>query len=74
MMETIKDILSEILEVADAENGILAIHAPTLADRIEQAVKALEADRDNWRKQALDEDARAIYAEKSERKSERKSQ
>lgn len=30
-----------------------------LADRIEAAAKALEADRDNWRRQALDEDARA---------------
>ena len=30
-----------------------------LADRIEAAVKVLEADRDNWRRQALDEDARA---------------
>jgi hypothetical protein len=31
----------------------------TFADRIEAAVKALEADCDNWRRQALDEDARA---------------
>lgn len=31
----------------------------SLADRFEAAAKALEADRDNWRRQALDEDARA---------------
>ena len=30
-----------------------------IADEIEAAVKVLEADRDNWRRQALDEDARA---------------
>lgn len=28
------------------------------ANRFENAVKLIEADRDNWRKQALDEDAR----------------
>lgn len=32
------------------------------ADRIEKASKALDADRDNWRRQALDEDARANAA------------
>lgn len=32
------------------------------ADRIEAAVKSIEADRDNWRRQALDEDARANAA------------
>ena len=32
------------------------------ADRIEAAAKSIEADRDNWRRQALDEDARANAA------------
>jgi hypothetical protein len=30
-----------------------------IADEIEEGAIALKADRDNWRKQALDEDARA---------------
>lgn len=34
----------------------------SLADRFEAAAKALEADRDNWRRQALDEDARKARA------------
>lgn len=48
-METIDKILEELRS---------GEYAP-LANRIEEAVKSLIADRDNWRKQALAEDARA---------------
>ena len=59
-METIENIVREMRdwwmrsdnEEADAE-------LKSFANRIEAAVKVLEADRDNWRRQALDEDARA---------------
>jgi hypothetical protein len=51
-METIDKILEEL------RSGEFA----RLADRIEAATKALIADRDNWRKQALAEDARANAA------------
>jgi hypothetical protein len=41
----------------------IALMLTRYADTIEAAVKALEADRDNWRKQALVEDARANEAQ-----------
>lgn len=67
-METIEDIVREMrkqgkhnkenvdLDWLAEEVGDLQLR---IADRIEAAVKALEADRDNWRRLALDEDARA---------------
>ena len=60
-METINDIVCEmrkdIPRVVDAK-----VILRNYADRLEAAVKALVADRDNWRCQALDEDARANAA------------
>lgn len=69
-MKTVDEILSEMRKpksncpkderyevaysVADLESVL-----KNFADRIEAAAKALKADRDNWRRQALDEDARA---------------
>jgi hypothetical protein len=61
-METIEDI------VAEMRCGMIPKHRHdrelllNFSNRIEAAVKALEADRDNWRRQALDEDARANAA------------
>jgi hypothetical protein len=69
-METINDIVREIRSrnegcvPLDGESSHpLAEDMLKLADRIEAAVKALEAARDNWRRQALDEDARANEAQ-----------
>lgn len=62
-METINDIVREM------RCGMIPKHRHdrelllNFSDRIEAAVKALEADRDNWRRQALDEDARANVAQ-----------
>lgn len=57
-MEIINAILREmrkdIPRVVDAK-----VILRNYADRIEAEVKAIIADRDNWRRQALDEDARA---------------
>lgn len=66
-MKTVDEILRVMREFADGQekNGYYDLRALSTdsfrayADRIEAAVKALEADRDNWRRQALDEDARA---------------
>lgn len=66
-METIEDILSEMINLAkidkDSDDKIPRKHMASAlseyAHRIEAEVKVLEADRDNWRRQALDEDARA---------------
>ena len=61
-METIDDIAVEM------RRGMIPKHRHdrelllNYADRIEAAAKALEADRNNWRRQALDEDARANAA------------
>ena len=58
-MKTVDEILR------DMRCGIIPKHRHdrellmNFADRFEAAAKALEADRDNWRRQALDEDARA---------------
>lgn len=65
-MEAIEDIIAELREhsgetlppwVIFNEDGGLDV--TLFADRIEAAVKTLKADRDNWRRQAFDEDARA---------------
>jgi hypothetical protein len=62
-METICDILREM------RRGTIPKHRHDrelllkYAHRIEAAVKALKADRDNWRRQALEEDARANEAQ-----------
>ena len=67
--ETISDIVAEIRR----ENPEVFLASPwcyqpmpnkmrSYADRIEAAAKSIEADRDNWRRQALDEDARANAA------------
>jgi hypothetical protein len=64
-METIEDVVKRLRDRAEARRRsgkLLQIDDKMfdlLADRIEAAVKALEADRGNWRRQALDEDARA---------------
>lgn len=61
-METINNIVREM------RCGMIPKHRHDrelllkYADRIEKASKALEADRDNWLRQALDEDARANAA------------
>jgi hypothetical protein len=61
VMETIEEIVREmrkdIPRVVDAK-----VILRNYADRIEAAGKSLIADRDNWRRQALDEDARANAA------------
>lgn len=63
-MEEIDAILQEMREFADADSqnigrDVLRLKIHHFTDRIGMAVKTLIADRDNWRKQALDEDARA---------------
>lgn len=66
-METIDDILCNMREFADEQekNNYYDLRALSTdsfraySDLIESAVKSLEADRDNWRRQALDEDERA---------------
>ncbi len=67
MSETINDIVREMRTLGRLDEkstdkiprSLQALGLRTYADRLEAAVKALEADRDNWRRQALDEDARA---------------
>lgn len=69
-METINDIVREMRTLGRLDEkstdriprSFQALGLRTYADRIEAAGKALEADRDNWRRQALDEDARANAA------------
>ena len=59
-METIENIVREMRDWwmrSDNEEADAVL--TSFANRIEEACKALEADRDNWRRQALDEDARA---------------
>lgn len=65
-MEKIDAIIAELQEhngemvppwIVFNEDG--GIDVTLFIDRIKSAVKTLEADRDNWRRQALDEDARA---------------
>lgn len=65
-MRIADEILREMREIAvrcDLDDGYdlndAAEDVREIADEIEAAVKALEADRDNWRKQALEEDERA---------------
>jgi hypothetical protein len=59
-METIEDIVREMRNMKRHTVGeIIPVNLRRLTDRIEAAGKSLIADRDNWRKQALDEDARA---------------
>ena len=61
MSKTINDIVREMRKdmprVVDTK-----VILCNYADRIEAAAKALEADRDNWRRQALAEDERANIA------------
>lgn len=61
-METIKEIANELRHC----HGLNDDDLQSFADRIEAAVKALEADRDNWRRQALEKDARANADNKEE--------
>jgi hypothetical protein len=69
-METIEDIVremrerSEAMEIHGTPHGI-KVAMQEFADRIESEVKSLEADRDNWRRQALDEYARANATSKN---------
>ena len=66
-METIEDIVADMRKrfepyaKSDSNDAryVAYLGYAEFADRIEAAAKALEADRDNWRKQALAEDARA---------------
>lgn len=62
-MKTVDGILREMRELAKEVQGNSISNAYELlmgfADRIEAAAKSLEADRDNWRRQELDEAARA---------------
>ena len=66
--ETIEDIVADIRAQNKGlpEDGYalspLVCDLLRIADRIEAAAKSIEADRDNWRRQALDEDARANAA------------
>ena len=66
--ETISDIVADIRAQNQGlpEDGYalspLVCDLLRIADRIEAAAKSIEADRDNWRRQALDEDARANAA------------
>ena len=66
--ETIEDIVADIraqnkgLPEDDYALSPLVCDLLRFADRIEAAAKQIEADRDNWRRQALDEDARANAA------------
>lgn len=70
-MQTIKDIIAEMRKrfepyaKSDSNDAryVAYLGYAEFADRIEAAVKALEADRDNWLRQALDEDARANQAQ-----------
>lgn len=57
-MEMIEYIISEMRKVMPRGVEVETI-LRHYADRIEKAAKTLEADRDNWRKQALAEDERA---------------
>jgi hypothetical protein len=60
MSETIDDIVCEMREWwMRNDNEEAAAELTSFANRIETACEALIADRDNWRRQALDEDARA---------------
>jgi hypothetical protein len=69
-METIDDILREMRKrfepYAKSESNdaryVAYLGYAEFPDRIETVVKALVADRDNWRRQALAEDARANAA------------
>jgi hypothetical protein len=66
-METINDIVSDMRKrfepyaKSDSNDAryVAYLGYAEFADRIEKAAKALEDDRDNWRKQALAEDERA---------------
>jgi hypothetical protein len=62
-METIDHILSKMREPSCFKGKIPVGRVDAdfryFADRIETVVKALVADRDNWRRQALAEDERA---------------
>lgn len=66
--ETVSDIVADIRAQNQGlpEDGYalspLVCDLLRIADRIEAAAKSIEADRDNWRRQALDEDARANAA------------
>lgn len=65
MSEKIKEVVKRLRDRAEARRRsgkLLQIDDrmfDLIADEIEEGAKALEADRDNWRRQALDEDARA---------------
>ena len=65
MSNKIKDVVKRLRDRAEARRRsgkLLQIDDKMfdlIADEIEDAAKTLEADRDNWRRQALDEDARA---------------
>ena len=65
MSDKIKDVVKRLRDRAEARRRsgkLLQIDDrmfDLIADEIEEAAKTLEADRDNWRRQALDEDARA---------------
>ena len=65
MSGKIEDVVKRLRERAEARRRsgkLLQIDDrmfDLIADEIAEAAKALEADRDNWRRQALDEDARA---------------
>ena len=52
--EILREMRKDMPRVVDAK-----VILRNYADRIEAAIKILEADRDNWRKQALEEDERA---------------
>ena len=66
-MKEIYDIIREMRRLGKLDKksnnriprSLMGLCVRTYADRIEAAVKTLESDRDNWRRQALDEDARA---------------
>ena len=67
--ETIEDIVAEMRRLNPEKFLSTPWYCEPLpnkmrsyADRIEAAAKSIEADRDNWRRQALDEDARANAA------------
>lgn len=66
--ETIEDIVADIRAQNQGlpEDGYalspLVCDLLRIADRIEAAAEQIEADRDNWRRQALDEDATANAA------------
>lgn len=66
-METTDNIIAEMCNLARIDEGSnemvprkhMSLALSAYANRIEAAVKALIADRDNWRRKALEEDARA---------------